>query len=52
MPDPPQVRPARKQRALVPREHGAYGQLLVPIACALLVGLLWLARKPPKKLSP
>src|SRR4051812_35575456 len=39
MPGPSQVRPPRKQRALVPREHGAYGQLLVPLGCALLLGL-------------
>ena len=40
MSGPPQVRPPRRPRALVPREHGAYGQLLVPLACALLLAIV------------
>jgi hypothetical protein len=32
------ARPAAGPRSLAPREHGAYGQIFVPLACALAMG--------------
>jgi YwiC-like protein len=37
-PDPPQPAPAAREPSLLPREHGAWGQLALPLVSALALG--------------